>query len=191
MSIINHFSGQSKAAAVLDRVSISAVWAGLGGGALRHGRGTAFWRGGDGLSVALARFTSFRIPADVAHRWSGRGHLMPALHMLYPLPGNPSDAGPDTRRVDVDATQCGNCEALATPAGSYRCQGAVPDLCTVRLCESCRQQCAYCGLDACVEHGTRGPDGLVCDACLDHWRVCRGKCGCEEPRIFGGLHAAA
>lgn len=33
--------------------SICEVWRMLGGGALRHGRGRAFWRDGDGLSVAL------------------------------------------------------------------------------------------------------------------------------------------
>ncbi len=32
------------AEAILDHVSISAVWRALGGGELRHGRGRAFWR---------------------------------------------------------------------------------------------------------------------------------------------------
>src|SRR5262245_49645268 len=41
------------AADILSRVCISDVWRGLGGGELRHGRGRAFWRGGDGYNVAL------------------------------------------------------------------------------------------------------------------------------------------
>jgi hypothetical protein len=32
---------------------ISEVWARLGGGPLRHGRGRAFWRGGEGFNVSL------------------------------------------------------------------------------------------------------------------------------------------
>ncbi len=39
---------------ILSRVRISAVWAALGGGELRHGRGRAFWReGADGWSISL------------------------------------------------------------------------------------------------------------------------------------------
>ncbi len=38
---------------LLDRASISDVWADLGGGELRHGRGKAFWRDGDAYSVSL------------------------------------------------------------------------------------------------------------------------------------------
>lgn len=38
---------------LLDRASIIDVWAALGGGPLRHGRGVAFWRGGDGFNVSL------------------------------------------------------------------------------------------------------------------------------------------
>ena len=38
---------------ILDELSILDVWAELGGGELRHGRGRAFWRGGDGYSVSL------------------------------------------------------------------------------------------------------------------------------------------
>ena len=37
----------------IDRASIVDIWASLGGGDLRHGRGVAFWRGGDGLNVSL------------------------------------------------------------------------------------------------------------------------------------------
>ena len=39
------------AAEIASGVRISDVWRALGGGELR-GRGQAFWRGGDGLSVA-------------------------------------------------------------------------------------------------------------------------------------------
>ena len=38
---------------LLDRASILEVWASLGGGPLRHGRGVAFWRDGDGFNVSL------------------------------------------------------------------------------------------------------------------------------------------
>jgi hypothetical protein len=37
----------------LDRLSILDVWTALGGGELRHGRGRAFWRDGDGYSISL------------------------------------------------------------------------------------------------------------------------------------------
>ena len=37
----------------LDSVSILTVWERLGGGELRHGRGRAFWRAGDGHNVAV------------------------------------------------------------------------------------------------------------------------------------------
>ena len=38
---------------LLDRVSITNVWATLGGPPLRHGRGQAWWRDGDSHNVAL------------------------------------------------------------------------------------------------------------------------------------------
>ena len=38
---------------IIDRASIAEVWAALGGGDLRRGRGKAFWRGGDGLNVSI------------------------------------------------------------------------------------------------------------------------------------------
>ena len=38
---------------LLDRTSITDVWIALGGAELRHGRGKAFWRDGDGDSVSL------------------------------------------------------------------------------------------------------------------------------------------
>lgn len=38
---------------IIDRASITAVWSALGGGPLRHGRGVAWWRGGDGLNISL------------------------------------------------------------------------------------------------------------------------------------------
>jgi hypothetical protein len=44
----------SGAEAILDHVTIFAVWRALGGGVLRRGRGRAFWRDGDGWSVALS-----------------------------------------------------------------------------------------------------------------------------------------
>jgi hypothetical protein len=37
----------------LESVSIGEVWERLGGGKLHHGRGRAFWRGGDGWSVSV------------------------------------------------------------------------------------------------------------------------------------------
>ena len=37
----------------LDRTRICDVWVTLGGSKLHHGRGRAFWRGGDGYSVAV------------------------------------------------------------------------------------------------------------------------------------------
>jgi hypothetical protein len=41
------------AADVVSGVRIADVWRALGGGELRHGRGRAWWRNGDGYSVAL------------------------------------------------------------------------------------------------------------------------------------------
>jgi hypothetical protein len=38
---------------IISRVRISEVWLALGGGELRHGRGRAFWRNGDGYSVSV------------------------------------------------------------------------------------------------------------------------------------------
>lgn len=38
---------------VLSRVTLPQVWAALGGGEIRHQRGKAFWRGGDGWNVSL------------------------------------------------------------------------------------------------------------------------------------------
>ena len=38
---------------IIDQASITDVWRALGGGPLRHGRGKAFWRDGDGDNVAL------------------------------------------------------------------------------------------------------------------------------------------
>lgn len=37
----------------ISSIAITAVWAALGGGPLRSGRGKAFWRGGDGFTVSL------------------------------------------------------------------------------------------------------------------------------------------
>uniref|UniRef100_Q01TT2 DNA primase n=1 Tax=Solibacter usitatus (strain Ellin6076) TaxID=234267 RepID=Q01TT2_SOLUE len=39
---------------IISSVRISEVWAALGGGPLRHRRGRAFWRNGDGYSVSLS-----------------------------------------------------------------------------------------------------------------------------------------
>ena len=38
---------------LLERASITDVWTALGGGDLRHGRGVAFWRAGDGYNVSV------------------------------------------------------------------------------------------------------------------------------------------
>jgi hypothetical protein len=43
----------SRAADIVARVRISEVYRSLGGGELNHGRGSAFWRGGDGQNVSL------------------------------------------------------------------------------------------------------------------------------------------
>jgi hypothetical protein len=43
----------SGVAEIVSRIRISDVWQALGGAELRHGRGPAFWRGGDGFNVAL------------------------------------------------------------------------------------------------------------------------------------------
>ena len=44
---------QANAGGALSSVRMGEVWDRLGGGELRTGRGRAFWRGGDGLNVAL------------------------------------------------------------------------------------------------------------------------------------------
>jgi len=38
---------------ILSGTSIVEVWHALGGGEIRHGRGQAFWRGGDGWSASI------------------------------------------------------------------------------------------------------------------------------------------
>jgi len=45
---------QKSASEIVSARPISEVWAGLGGGPLRHGRGRAFWRDGDGHNVSLS-----------------------------------------------------------------------------------------------------------------------------------------
>ena len=40
---------------LIDRADIADVWTALGGSPLRHGRGVAFWRGGDGYNVSIDR----------------------------------------------------------------------------------------------------------------------------------------
>src|SRR5262249_36620301 len=42
-------------AEIKANTNILSVWAALGGGELRGGRGRAFWRQGDGFSVSLDR----------------------------------------------------------------------------------------------------------------------------------------
>jgi hypothetical protein len=44
----------SAAGQLIGRVRISEVWSALGGASLRHGRGRAFWRDGDGHNVSLS-----------------------------------------------------------------------------------------------------------------------------------------
>jgi hypothetical protein len=44
----------SAAGEAVARVRISEVWFALGGGSLRHDRGRAFWRDGDGFNVSLS-----------------------------------------------------------------------------------------------------------------------------------------
>lgn len=39
--------------AALDSLNITEVWTALGGSPLRHGRGRAFWRNGDGYNIAV------------------------------------------------------------------------------------------------------------------------------------------
>lgn len=38
---------------IVARIDIKTVWTALGGGRLRHERGRAFWRDGDGLNISL------------------------------------------------------------------------------------------------------------------------------------------
>ena len=38
---------------LIEGASILSVWNAPGGGPLRHGRGMAFWRDGDGYNIAL------------------------------------------------------------------------------------------------------------------------------------------
>jgi hypothetical protein len=40
-------------AQLLEQARITQVWRALGGGEIRHGRGQAFWRNGDGYNVSL------------------------------------------------------------------------------------------------------------------------------------------
>jgi hypothetical protein len=40
-------------AQLIDQTRITHVWRALGGGEIRHGRGRAFWREGDGYNVAI------------------------------------------------------------------------------------------------------------------------------------------
>lgn len=47
----SHFTSGSASSQV--SVTITEVWRVLGGGPLRHGRGRAFWRDGDGYNVAI------------------------------------------------------------------------------------------------------------------------------------------
>ena len=54
MSSVGQFSGQSNTPRdVLANIRITDVWFGLGGGELRHNRGRAWWRDGDGWNVSL------------------------------------------------------------------------------------------------------------------------------------------
>src|SRR5215471_8438561 len=41
------------AAELKSRANLHDVWAGLGGGPIKHNRGVAFWRGGKNLNVSL------------------------------------------------------------------------------------------------------------------------------------------
>jgi hypothetical protein len=50
---MNIVSANSRAGQVIDRVRIFDVWPAIGGGEIRHGRGRAFWRNGDGWSISL------------------------------------------------------------------------------------------------------------------------------------------
>ena len=45
---------------LLDRAVISTVWTALGRGPLRHGRGQAFWRSGDGHNISLVWYDHAR-----------------------------------------------------------------------------------------------------------------------------------
>ena len=54
---------------LLDRAVISTVWTALGGGPLRHRRGKAFWRDGDGDNIAVNE--SKNVFFDHAHGTGG------------------------------------------------------------------------------------------------------------------------
>ena len=45
--------GEVTARDLIDGTDIEAIWTALGGAPLRHGRGKAFWRDGDGFNVSV------------------------------------------------------------------------------------------------------------------------------------------
>lgn len=95
------------------------------------------------------------------------------------LPNRPSDAGREPRRYNFNEQpcECANCGYPRTMAETYACQGN--DACMERICEGCKQVCAYCGLPACSEHLERTVEGTACHLCIEHWRKCKGRCGCD------------
>ena len=53
-SNLNSERSPASLADLISSIQITEVWVALGGGALRHGRGRAFWRDGDGFNIALS-----------------------------------------------------------------------------------------------------------------------------------------
>ena len=75
--------------------------------------------------------------------------------------------------------ECANCHALhrveveqegpqgfPVPLDTVPCQGAAPDSCTARLCESCRIQCDGCELYACADHIVKFSGESLCHNCI-------------------------
>lgn len=89
---------------ILASIQISQVWHALGGGELRHGRGQAWWRDGDGYNIALRddkgvwhdkRDNTGGGVLDLIVLVRG-GSKADALHWLADLAGIPLDDKPFT-----------------------------------------------------------------------------------------------
>lgn len=87
--------------------------------------------------------------------------------MTYSLPSRPSDSGPD-HKPTVDCPECGAAHQELIRQNTYACQGAIPDDCTVRMCEECLVRCGCCDLPVCEQHRIRVPfDHLPwCHTCV-------------------------
>ncbi len=87
--------------------------------------------------------------------------------MTTPTP--PWESGPAPRQYDPTEHyyECANCSTKVTRNDSYPCSGS--DTCAERVCEDCKQECAYCSLPACSEHMKRtSANDTACDECIKH-----------------------